>query len=50
MNTPDRNTKGWMVYMAEFYFGLSKIRSKGTLYHSQIAQLLSKWENMAEKL
>ena len=34
---------------AEFYFGLSKIRSKIILSHSQIAQLLSKREYMVKK-
>ena len=34
---------------AKFYFGLLKIKSKGTLSYSQIAQFLSKRENMAKK-
>ena len=37
-----------MVYKAEFLFGLSKIESKGSFSLTQIAQLLSKYEKIAE--
>ena len=42
-----KNLRGQMLEKAEFYFGISKIRSKGNLSHSQIDLLLSKRENMA---
>ena len=44
-----KNSEGWIDLKAEFYFGLSKIESKGTFSGSQTDQLLSKWENMTEK-
>ena len=34
---------------SEFYFDLPKIKSKSTFSHTQISQLLSKWENIDEK-
>ena len=38
-----------MFQKAKFYFGLSKIERKGAFTRIQIAQLLFKWVNMAEK-
>ena len=50
MKRPKNKSRIFMkTQKVELYFGLSIIESKDIFSRTQIAQLLSKWENMAEK-